>query len=201
MSDRAGREFPIVTFEAVRLAIPEVVLIRPRRIADSRGYFTVTYAADEFARLGIGAVFVQDNQAGSARAGTIRGLHFQHGEHAQAKLMRVVNGAIFDVAVDLRRSSRTFGRWTGATLTADGAEQLFIPRGFAHGYCTLGDEAVVAYKCDNGYFPAAEAGIFFADPALAIEWPVSADAAIMSEKDRALPPLAAIRPELLWETA
>jgi dTDP-4-dehydrorhamnose 3,5-epimerase len=173
------------------LDIPDVLVIAPKRFSDTRGYFIETYVTDEFRRLGIAAEFVQDNEAGSLRGGTIRGLHFQRGEHAQAKLVRVIAGAIFDVAVDLRQGSPTRGRWVGATLSAESGEQLFMPRGFAHGYCTLGDNTVVAYKCDSVYSREHEGGIHFADPAIGIAWPVANAAAIVSDKDRALPPLAA----------
>jgi dTDP-4-dehydrorhamnose 3,5-epimerase len=179
-------------FSPTHLRLPDVVVVTPQRFADERGYFMETYRTDRFRALGITADFVQDNEAGSARAGTIRGLHFQKPPHAQAKLVRVLQGAIFDVAVDIREGSPTFGEWVGARLTASGGEQLFLPRGFAHGYCTLDDDTVVAYKCDNRYAPDAEGGIHFADAALAIAWPVAPEAAIVSDKDRALPGIAAI---------
>ena len=175
-------------FSATALRLPDVMIVTPTRFGDSRGYFLETWVADDFRRLGITADFVQDNQAGSAQKGTLRGLHYQKTPHIQAKLVRVISGAVFDVAVDLREGSPTFGEWVGATLTAEGGEQIFVPRGFAHGYCTLEDDTVVAYKCDNAYAPAAEGGIHFADPTLAISWPVAADMAIVSDKDRALPP-------------
>jgi dTDP-4-dehydrorhamnose 3,5-epimerase len=179
-------------FVATRLRLPDVMIVTPRRFADARGYFMETYQADRFRELGVAADFVQDNEAGSARAGTIRGLHFQKPPHAQAKLVRVLRGAIFDVAVDIRAGSPTFGQWAGARLTAAAGEEIWVPRGFAHGYCTLEDDTVVAYKCDSPYAPDAEGGIHFADPALAVEWPVTRDRAIVSGKDAALPPLAAI---------
>jgi dTDP-4-dehydrorhamnose 3,5-epimerase len=178
-------------FTARPLRLADVLLVTPTRMSDSRGYFIETYQAEEFPRIGISAAFVQDNEAGSTHRGTIRGLHFQKAPHAQAKLVRVLRGAIFDVAVDIRAGSATFGQWVGARLDAEAGEQLFVPRGFAHGYCTLTDEAVVAYKCDNLYCREAEGGIHFADPALAIAWPVAAASAIISDKDRALPGLAA----------
>ena len=173
-------------FTATPLAIPDVILVGPHRFADSRGYFMVTYEATEFRRLGL-PEFVQDNQASSVLAGTLRGLHLQRPPHAQGKLVRVLKGAIFDVAVDLRDGSPTFGRWVAATLTAQSAEQIFVPRGFAHGYCTLEDDTEIAYKVDNAYAPQAEVGIRFSDPAIGIDWPVAATAAILSDKDRALP--------------
>jgi dTDP-4-dehydrorhamnose 3,5-epimerase len=173
-------------FTATPLSIPEVVLIAPQRFVDARGHFMVTYELDQFRQLGM-PEFVQDNQALSTHAGTIRGFHFQRPPHAQGKLIRVLKGAIFDVAVDLRAGSPTFGKWVAATLTMTTAEQLFVPRGFAHGYCTLEDGTEVAYKCDSFYAPAAEAGILFSDPDLGVDWPVSPVAAILADKDRALP--------------
>ena len=178
--------------EATTLPLPGVLLLRPAKVTDGRGYFMETYQAKEFLRIGISAEFVQDNQAGSSHAGTIRGLHFQKAPHAQAKLIRVLRGAIFDVAVDVRDGSPTFGRWVGVQLDAEAGEQIFVPRGFAHGYCTLTDDTVVAYKCDDVWCREAEGGVHFADPDVAIAWPVAPDRAIVSDKDRALPRLAAI---------
>jgi dTDP-4-dehydrorhamnose 3,5-epimerase len=174
-------------FRLESLTIPEVILIRPNRIVDKRGYFMETYRKSDFATLGIDATFVQDNQAMSADSGTIRGLHFQMPPKAQAKLVRVLSGAIFDVAVDLRKGSDTYGRWVGAELSADGGEELFVPRGFAHGYCTLKPATEVLYKCDAYYAADREDGIHFGDPSLAIDWPVTATAAVVSDRDRALP--------------
>jgi dTDP-4-dehydrorhamnose 3,5-epimerase len=175
-------------FTAVPLRLPDVILVKAERAEDDRGVFMETYAAEQFARMGIAANFVQDNQSRSRRSGTLRGLHFQKPPHAQAKLVRVLTGAIFDVAVDLREKSPTFGAWVSATLTAERGDQLFVPRGFAHGFCTLSDETVVAYKCDSEYAPDAEGGIHFADPTLAITWPVAPDTIILSARDKALPP-------------
>jgi len=184
------------SFRFRRLAIPDVVLIRPRRSGDERGYFMETFRAADFAAFGIPATFVQDNQAMSARPGTIRGLHFQKAPSAQAKLVRVLRGAIFDVAVDIRRGSPTCGRWVGARLTTEGAEQLFLPRGFAHGYCTFEPNTEIAYKCDAYYDPAAEGGLHIADPDLAIEWPIDPGQAMVSGKDRAQPRLAELAMQL-----
>ena len=173
-------------FTATRLSIPEIVLIAPQRLADARGSFMVTYERDEFRRLGL-PEFVQENQAHSTGAGTVRGLHFQRPPHAQAKLVRVIRGAVFDVAVDIREKSPTFGKYTSRTLTAATAEQLFVPRGFAHGYCTLEDDTEVAYRCDSPYALLADAGILFSDAAIGIAWPVKPEVAILSDRDRALP--------------
>jgi dTDP-4-dehydrorhamnose 3,5-epimerase len=172
------------------LAIAAVCLIRPRRFGDARGYFMETYSAPAFHEAGIEAVFVQDNQSLSAARGVVRGLHFQRPPMAQAKLIRVLKGSIFDVAVDLRRGSPSYGRWCAATLTADGAEQLFVPRGFAHGFCTLEPDTEVAYKVDGPYAPECEGGIAWDDPALRIDWPVSSDEAQLSGKDREQPGFA-----------
>ena len=138
---------------------------------------------------GLDLEFIQDNQAFNARSGTVRGLHFQKTPHAQTKLVRVLAGSVFDVAVDLRANSPTLGQWVGARLTAEGGEQLLIPRGFAHGYCTLEDATMLAYKVDGDYAPQAEAGVLWNDPELAIDWPVAADAVILSDKDLRLPRL------------
>ena len=172
------------------LAIPAVVLIRPKKFGDARGYFMETYSAEAFAAAGIEAAFAQDNQSLSATAGVVRGLHFQAPPVPQAKLIRVLKGAIFDVAVDIRLGSPTYGRWCAATLTADGAEQLFVPRGFAHGFCTLEPNTEVVYKVDGPYAPQTEGGIAWNDPTLAIDWPITAAEAQLSGKDTVLPGFA-----------
>lgn len=176
---------PNFVFEPMTIA--DVILVVPRRHGDDRGYLMETYELAAFQTAGIDAVFVQDNQSLSRRRGTVRGLHFQAGLAAQAKLIRVVRGAVLDVAVDLRPDSPTFGRWCGAELSADDGRQMFVPRRFAHGFCTLADDTIVAYKVDAPYSPAHEAGIVWNDPAIAVAWPVDDRAAILSERDRALP--------------
>jgi dTDP-4-dehydrorhamnose 3,5-epimerase len=168
------------------LGLPGLLVLKPRRFADSRGYFVEIYNERTFARLGIGAKFVQDNESCSAREGTIRGLHFQVPPAAQAKLVRAVEGSVYDVAVDLRVGSPTYGRWAGATLTADGGEQLFVPRGFAHGFCTLEPHAIVAYKVDDFYSPANDSGLIWNDPTLAIDWPVGSEQPVLSDRDLTL---------------
>lgn len=173
-------------------ALEGVVVITPKRHGDSRGYFVETYNAQAFAAAGIEAVFVQDNQSLSARRGTIRGLHFQRPPSPQAKLVRVLQGAVFDVAVDIRAGSPTFGRWVGETLTAEAGEQLFVPRGFAHGFCTLTDDAIIAYKVDGLFDAACDAGVHWADPDIGVRWPVEPAEAVLSDKDRALPRLVEI---------
>lgn len=169
--------------------ISGLIVIDPMLHGDERGWFMETYRADVFSRAGIDVEFVQDNQSFSAR-GTLRGMHYQI-EHPQAKLVRVLSGAVFDVAVDLRGGSETFGKWFGTVLSAENRQQLFIPRGFAHGFLVLSDTAEFCYKCDDVYHPGDEGGIAWNDPALGIEWP-SFDSGksfdptrlILSDKDR-----------------
>jgi dTDP-4-dehydrorhamnose 3,5-epimerase len=170
------------------LALPEILLITPKRHGDARGWFSETWSRRALAEAGVDADFVQDNQAFSARKGTVRGLHFQSAPNAQAKLVRVLRGAIYDVAVDIRPGSPTYGRWAGAELTAQGGEQFFVPRGFAHGYCTLTDDTELFYKVDGIYAPANEGGLFWNDPDLAIAWPITDDL-VLNDRDRALPRL------------
>jgi dTDP-4-dehydrorhamnose 3,5-epimerase len=170
--------------------IPGVLLVKPRFFHDARGYFVETYIARVAREVGLKAEFVQDNQALSFKRGTVRALHFQVAPRVQGKLVRVLRGSICDVAVDLRVGSPTYGRWVAATLTAQSGEQLFVPRGFAHGYCTLEPDTEVAYKVDDYYAPDCEQGIIWNDPTLAIGWPVSAADAVLSDKDRKLPRLA-----------
>jgi len=172
------------------LAIPEVLLITPKRHGDARGWFSETWSRPTLAAAGLDLDFVQDNQAFSAARGTLRGLHFQRAPHAQAKLVRVLRGAIYDVAVDLRQGSRTYGQWVGVELTAERGDQLLVPRGFAHGYCTLVADTELAYKVDSPYAPAAEGGLLWRDPALGIDWPVREDEVLANDRDRSLPPLA-----------
>ena len=176
------------------LALPEVLLITPRRHGDARGWFSETWSRKSLATAGLDIDFVQDNQAFNARSGTVRGLHFQTAPHPQAKLVRVLAGAILDVAVDVRAGSPTRGRWVSARLTAEGGEQLFVPRGFAHGYCTLCDDVMLAYKVDGDYAPQTEGGVIWNDPDLAIDWPVPPDRAVLSDKDLVLPRLAELPP-------
>ena len=170
--------------------IPGVLLLKPRYFHDPRGYFVETYNARAAGAAGLQAEFVQDNQALSRKRGTVRALHFQAPPKAQAKLVRVLRGAIYDVALDLRAGSPSYGSWVAATLTAQGGEQIFVPRGFAHGYCTLEADTEVAYKVDDYYAPESEAGIVWDDATLAIGWPVNAADAVLSDRDRKLPRFA-----------
>jgi dTDP-4-dehydrorhamnose 3,5-epimerase len=171
-------------------SIPGVLLLKPRYFHDARGYFVETYSARSAHDGGLAAQFVQDNQALSLKRGTVRALHFQVPPKAQAKLVRVLRGSVYDVAVDLRTGSPHYGRWVAATLTAQGGEQIFVPHGFAHGYCTLEADTEVAYKVDDYYAPECERGLSWDDPKLGIAWPVSAADAVLSDKDRELPRFA-----------
>ena len=175
------------------LSLPELLLITPKRHGDARGWFSETWSRRAFEAASLDVGFVQDNQAFSARKGTIRGLHFQAAPHAQAKLVRVLKGAIFDVAVDVRQGSPTYGQWAGATLTAEVGEQLFVPRGFAHGYCTLTDDTELFYKVDGLYAPQTEGGLLWNDPDLAIAWPLDGEP-MLSDKDKVLPRLKDLAP-------
>lgn len=168
--------------------IPEVKIFTPRRFEDARGYFVETYTANKFEPHAPGLVFVQDNESYSRDAFTVRGLHYQRPPYAQDKLVRVVRGAVFDVVVDVRRASPTFGRWVGVELTADNGRQLLAPKGFLHGFMTLTPETIVAYKVTNFYDGPSDGAVFWASPELAIEWPADAGCAILSAKDAAAPP-------------
>src|SRR5216684_3028498 len=176
------------------LAIPDVKLIRTPRFSDARGYFCETFQRADFAAHGLESDFLQDNQSSSDLPGTVRGLHFQRPPFAQTKLVRVLRGRIFDVAVDLRRSSPSFGRHIAIKLSSEGNEQLLIPTGFAHGFCTLEPDTVVFYKVDQVYSAAHDGGVNWADSGLGIEWPVASAEAILSERDRGLPMLADLAP-------
>ena len=156
---------------------------------DHRGYFVETYNAAALARHDIRVNFVQDNQSLSVKANTVRGLHFQTPPMSQTKLVRVLRGRIFDVAVDIRKGSPTYGRWCATTISADGGEQILIPRGFAHAYCTLESNTEVAYKVDNYYSEECSAGLLWNDPMIGITWPFGEEATL-SDKDRKLPLLA-----------
>lgn len=164
-----------------------VLVITPRVFKDARGFFLESYNQETWRANGIATVFVQDNHSRSVRD-TLRGLHFQLPPMAQVKLVRCVRGAIWDVAVDIRVGSPTFGRWVGVELSADNFRQLYVPTGFAHGFCVLSDQAEVLYKTSAVYSKAHERGIIWNDPQLAIDWPIAAP--LLSERDRAAPSLA-----------
>lgn len=165
-----------------------VIIFNPDIFQDERGYFFESYNEKHFADNGITAKFVQDNHSFS-KYGVLRGLHYQLSPFEQAKLVRAVSGTIFDVAVDIRKNSPNYGKWVGQILSADNKKQMFIPRGFAHGFLVLSEYAEVAYKCDNLYSPRHNAGIAYDDKIIAIQWPLKKHEIILSEKDKQNPPL------------
>ena len=178
-----------------------VVILTPRIFSDARGSFQETYNRDTLAERGIDIAFVQDNQSWSRDAGTLRGLHCQVPPRAQAKLVRVLAGEIWDVAVDIRRDSPTFGRWTGVTLSAENNRQLLIPAGFLHGFVTRAPGTVVAYKCSDTYAPDCEAAVRFDDPDLVIDWGIAPGTAVLSDKDAAAGSFADFHTPLTLENA
>lgn len=167
-----------------------VTLIRPKRFGDERGWFSETYNRPRYAALGITCTFVQDNHSMSRDTGVLRGLHWQAPPYGQDKLLRCVRGRIWDVAVDARRGSPTFGRWVAAELSADNGHQLFIPVGFAHGFVTLEPNTEVEYKVSAPYAPESEGGVIWNDPVIALPWPLSGQEPTLSSKDRTLPRLS-----------
>ena len=173
----------------------DVKIIEPAVFGDHRGFFTESYSKETFNEVGITFDFVQDNHSLSVEAGVIRGLHFQKGEAAQTKLIRVVSGAVLDVIVDIRKGSPTYGKSEGYILSADNQRQLLVPKGFAHGFVTLTPNVNFLYKCDNYYSAEADAGIAFDDPALGIDWPLDLSKAILSDKDKQHPTLASFEKE------
>ncbi|WP_294454741.1 dTDP-4-dehydrorhamnose 3,5-epimerase [uncultured Allofournierella sp.] len=176
-------------FTFVETGLPGVLVIEPTVFGDARGYFMETFQKEEFAAAGITDEFVQDNQSKSSR-GVLRGLHFQK-EHTQGKLVRVTKGEVFDVAVDCRPNSATFGKWVGVTLSAENKKQFYVPKGFAHGFLVLSDEAEFCYKCTDYYDPTAEGGIPYNDPTVNVEWPDCGCEYLLSEKDKKHEPFAA----------
>jgi dTDP-4-dehydrorhamnose 3,5-epimerase len=174
--------------EVIATEIPDVKIVLPDVHRDARGYFAETYNEKRYFDAGIDARFVQDNESCSSR-GVLRGLHWQDGEHAQAKLVRVIRGAVWDVAVDLRQGSPTFGKSVSCELTAENCRQFFIPRGFAHGFVVLEDNTLFSYKCDNFYCPAAERGLRYDDSDINIKWPSVGRDFLLSEKDLKHPSL------------
>lgn len=188
-----------MTVSITPLSIPGVRLVVPDRFGDDRGFFSETYSRRDFVAAGIPDEFVQDNHSLSAGVGTVRGLHYQTQPFAQGKLIRVARGAVFDVAVDLRRGSQTFGAHVQATLSAAGGQQLFVPTGFAHGFCTLEPDTEVVYKVTAYYSREHDRGIRWDDPALDIAWPVDRGSAVLSAKDIELPLLADVLPQGLFD--
>lgn len=170
----------------IETSIPGLLILEPRVFADTRGYFLESYNQKKMEEAGISAVFVQDNESKSGR-GVIRGLHYQLGPYSQTKLVRVIQGSVYDVAVDCRKGSPTFGQSFGLELSEENKIQFYIPKGFAHGFSVLSETAVFSYKCDALYNPAAERGILYNDPALQIDWGIDVSEAIVSGKDTILP--------------
>ena len=174
--------------EALATSIPEVKLFKPRVFSDARGSFFESYNQNSIKEIGITNTFVQDNQSQSSK-GVLRGLHYQTGEYAQAKLVRVIKGSVYDVAVDIRKGSPTYGKYYGALLSEENKLQMFVPRGFAHGFIVLEDDTIFAYKCDNLYNKASEGGIIWNDSHIGIDWQMETKDILLSEKDETLPNL------------
>lgn len=172
-------------FKFIEMTVPGMLLVEPTVFGDDRGYFMETYHKEEFAAAGIADEFVQDNQS-SSRKGVLRGLHFQQ-EHTQGKLVRVLAGRVYDVGVDLRPGSPTFGQWAAAELNEENKRQLYVPQGFAHAFFVLSEQAVFTYKCTDVYHPASEGGVRWDDPDIGIDWPDIGMPPLLSAKDSALP--------------
>jgi dTDP-4-dehydrorhamnose 3,5-epimerase len=173
--------------------LKDCFILTPREFEDERGAFSETFNAQQFAaKTGLNATFVQDNQS-TSKYGVVRGLHFQKGAHAQAKLVRVVYGKVLDIAVDLRKESPSFGKSVSVLLSAENKKQLFVPRGFAHGFSVLEENTIFAYKCDNFYNKESERGIIYNDATLALDWHLSTNEIIVSEKDLELPTFRAVK--------
>lgn len=187
-----------MSFQFTRLEIPEVILVEPESFEDDRGYFTETYKQSEFRENGIPEAFVQDNFSYSVQ-GVLRGLHYQMHPKGQGKLVSVIRGEIYDVAVDIRRGSPTYGKWVGVTLKDSERRLLYVPAGFAHGFCVLSDEADVVYKVTEEYAPEVDRGIAWNDPDLAIDWPI--EDVLLSPKDAELPPLSQAENNFVFEEA
>lgn len=175
--------------EIINTDIPDVKIISPKVFGDSRGYFFESWNSEQYAANGIDCNWVQDNESSSSY-GVLRGLHYQLPPYTQAKLVRVIYGKVLDVAVDIRKNSPTFGKYAAVELSGENKRQLFVPRGFAHGFAVLSEKAIFAYKCDNTYAPAAERGIAFNDPQLEIDWQIDLSKALLSAKDLRNPRLA-----------
>lgn len=178
----------------IETKIPGVLILEPKVFGDARGFFMETWQQQRYAGIDISGPFVQDNLSFSSR-GVLRGLHYQQ-PHTQGKLVSVIQGEVFDVAVDIRRGSATFGQWVGVSLSGDNHRQFWIPPGFAHGFCVLSDTAYFTYKCTDVYTPRAEGGIAWNDPDISIEWPLAVRV-VLSEKDQAYPRLRDIPPDRL----
>ncbi len=184
--------------EVSALELPGAYLLSPKRFRDARGFFVEQYNKKTLAAHGLNFDFVQDNLSLSARAGTIRGLHFQSPPSAQTKLVSVLRGAVLDVMVDIRTGSPAYGRQVAVELTADNGKQVLVPRGFAHGFCTMADDTLVQYKVDAYYDPARDLGLLWDDPDLGIRWPVTAEAAVLIDKDKKHPRLRDLPRTFEW---
>jgi len=171
----------------VETNLKDAYIIEPAVFGDARGFFTESYSQEDFFNAGIKIDFVQDNHSLTASAGTLRGMHFQKGEHAQTKLVRVITGVVYDVIVDLRKGSPTYGKWQGFILSESNQRQLLVPQGFAHAFLTLSENVNFVYKCDNYYNAEADGGINYNSPELKIDWPYDLDKIITSDKDKILP--------------
>ena len=178
--------------------LPGVLIIEPARFGDARGFFSESWNRQRFAEHGIDTDFVQDNHSLSSRTGTLRGLHFQRPPHAQAKLVRCGRGRLFDVAVDIRKGSPTYGRWTGCELSFENGRQLYIPAGFLHGFVTREPDTEIIYKCSDYYAPDCDAGVRWDDPDLGIDWGLDGDP-VLSEKDTKAPFLRDLPELFTWE--
>ena len=185
--------------EITQTDLPGVLILTPRRFADARGYFSESWNQRVMEEAGIEIAFVQDNHSLSRDVGTVRGLHFQSPPHAQAKLVRCGRGALYDVAVDVRRGSPSYGKWVGVELSADNGRQLLIPAGFLHGFVTREPDTEVIYKCSDFYAPECDCAVRFDDPDLGIDWGIEASAAVLSDKDRAAQSFASFDTPFVWE--
>lgn len=181
-------------------SLSSVLLLTPRRFGDHRGFFAETYSRRAYEEAGVSPEFVQDNHSLSAEVGTVRGLHFQAPPHAQDKLVRCGRGAIFDVAVDIRKGSPSFGQWVGYELSAENGRQLFVPVGFAHGFVTLLPDSEIVYKCSDYYAPETEGAVLWNDPNIGIDWPLTGKA-VLSGKDAEAPLLVDLDSPFTWEDA
>lgn len=185
--------------EIAQTDLPGVLILTPRRFADARGFFSESWNQRVMEEAGIEIAFVQDNHSLSRDVGTVRGLHFQSPPHAQAKLVRCGSGALYDVAVDVRRGSPSYGKWVGVELSSDNGRQLLIPAGFLHGFVTREPDTEVIYKCSDFYAPECDGAVRFDDPDLGIDWGIEASAAVLSDKDRAAQSFAAFDTPFVWE--
>jgi dTDP-4-dehydrorhamnose 3,5-epimerase len=184
-----------------RLAVSDVIRITPQRFGDHRGYFSEVFKDQWFRETIANVSFVQDNQSLSSAAGTVRGLHFQLEPFAQGKLVRCIQGSIFDVAVDIRAGSPSYGKWVGAELSAENGDQLWIPAGFAHGFATLAPDTIIHYKVTAPYSARDDRGVLWNDPAIGIKWPLPETDAILSDKDRRQPTLADLPPAFHYSSS